>query len=509
LFEPSSWLRRHRKRHPHRYLKPHRKGTAVNIRSVLGFIVLFVIAGASHAAWPSAHGNSDNTGFVDVDTAPAAIPTGFANVGRVADGANPVIGANGTVYIGNKHGELIALHPDGTLSWKRSVSHGGIYASPVLGANGFIYVVSVDIVSDSYGTHSYTYLHQFDTGGAYFSWVSLPVQNASLPAWANGGATTAPPNIWHFNGVEAIMVPVWYREFSNWELRLFAFSTNLGILAVQPVTLWLSGDITAAPNPGWCDPLPIPGCVDFHTRDAPPPFADANWPMPGVAIRQYAQGSPRIWVADGKRSTVAYKFDPVTGFSESYRSSNQYDRLSSPPMALDERVGAVVGTANGYLKFETNSVANVVIPGFGPITAAPSRLHDGRLIVIDRSGRMSALNGRTVTMQAQLNGESIASAAASCTHVFVSSRNELVTYDIRNMMPVARVPWTEGGRYAPVIGPSGRVYAMTKFGLFVFAAPKPGTGIHQLGTACNLSFPVITIGGGLLTGNVTAHGMLQ
>jgi hypothetical protein len=84
----------------------------------------------------------------------------------------------------DKHGELIALHPDSTPSWKRTVSHGGIYASPVLGANGFIYVVSVDIVKDSYGTHSYSYLHKFDTGGAYFSWVSLPLQNAALPAWA-------------------------------------------------------------------------------------------------------------------------------------------------------------------------------------------------------------------------------------------------------------------------------------------------------------------------------------
>jgi hypothetical protein len=75
-------------------------------------------------------------------------------------------------------------------------------------------------------------------------------------------------------------------------------------------------------------------------------------------------------------------------------------------------------------------------------------------------------------VQQSLNGPSIASAAASCTHLFVSSDDELVTFDVKTMSPVARVPWTEGGRHAPIIGPLGHVYAMTNFGLFVFAPPS-------------------------------------
>jgi hypothetical protein len=87
----------------------------------------------------------------------------------------------------------------------------------------------------------------------------------------------------------------------------------------------------------------------------------------------------------------------------------------------------------------------------------------------------------------KLNGESIASAAASCTHLFVATTDELVTYDVTNMTPVATVPWFGGGRAAPVIGPTGAVYAIASDVLFVFAPPaqkgvRPG---RPVSTSCN------------------------
>ena len=101
---------------------------------------------------------------------------------------------------------------------------------------------------------------------------------------------------------------------------------------------------------------------------------------------------------------------------------------------------------------------------------------------------MSVTNGPSLALQQRLNGESIASAAASCTHLFVSSTRELVTFDVTSMMPVARVRWTDGGRHAPIIGPLGQVYAMTNVGLFVFAPPATlpflTFGSHQ--SLCNI-----------------------
>jgi len=125
-------------------------------------------------------------------------------------------------------------------------------------------------------------------------------------------------------------------------------------------------------------------------------------------------------------------------------------------------------------------------------------MNGGRLAVISRGGTMAVMNGHSVVQQQQLNGESIASAAASCTHLFVSSTNELVTFELKTLTPVARLPWTDGGRSAPVIGPFGHVYAMTNFGLFVFAAPQslPVVTFSALATACDgRKIPVTPPGG--------------
>ena len=110
---------------------------------------------------------------------------------------------------------------------------------------------------------------------------------------------------------------------------------------------------------------------------------------------------------------------------------------------------------------------------------------DGRLAVVVRSGQLSIVNNHSEVLRQPLNGPSIASAAASCTHLFVSSTNELVTFDVKTMTPIERLPWTDGGRNAPVIGPQGHVYAMTNFGLFVFPPPQPLPVAGGPRTACD------------------------
>ena len=467
----------------------------------LAISLLLLSISTSHAAWTTAHGNADNTGFARVDTQPAARAASVVNVGRVTPGANPVTGPDGTVYVGNVKGELIALHPDGSPFWKRQLNeeHGPIVASPVVGSDGSVYVVSSYKFRDHRGGVvrycESSYLHKFNSTGAWLGWTLFPA--SSWPDCTRG-LTSAPPNIWRHNGVEAVMVPVVY---AGVDVRLVAFSTGLVVLGDVLVTrVPVNNDITGeAPSfdlgPLRCYYLIFCG-IPFHPPTSVPPFAEAGWPTPGVAIWEYPQGSPYIWVADNWKSTVAYKFDPASGFSEIYRFTDKQDRLSSPPVALNNIV-AVVG-AETRLKFERQGFEIGWFDGL--ITAAPTRMADGRLVIIERSGGMTVVNGTAVVNQQPLNGQSIASAAASCTHLFVSSTNELVTFDATNMMPVARVAWTGGGRHAPIIGPLGHVYAMTESGrqsgLFVFPPkqPKFRTGGLTARTACDQG----TVGGTLL-----------
>src|SRR5262245_27998544 len=121
---------------------------------------------------------------------------------------------------------------------------------------------------------------------------------------------------------------------------------------------------------------------------------------PAVAIWDSGQGSPYVWVADAIRSTVAYRFDPMTGFAEFYRSTAAKERLSSPPVALENLIAAV-GTEEACLKFEREN-SSVCPSASGPITPAPTRLADGRLVAIARNGNMSVTEGHSLVLQQRL-----------------------------------------------------------------------------------------------------------
>ena len=178
---------------------------AMKTKVLLVVLFVFAQAGWTHADWPTAHGAPDNSGLARVDTVAAIRPIAFVDVGQIAPGANPVIGPDGTVYVGNLAGELIALHPDGKPYWKRNLNpeHGPIFASPAVGADGSIYVVSsMSYLDQRSGNPVHTaFLHKFLAGGAWAFSRTFP--KASLYPFTDGGATTAPPNTWRWNGTEA------------------------------------------------------------------------------------------------------------------------------------------------------------------------------------------------------------------------------------------------------------------------------------------------------------------
>ena len=117
--------------------------------------------------------------------------------------------------------------------------------------------------------------------------------------------------------------------------------------------------------------------------------------------------------------------------------------------------------------------------GLGSMTAPTTRLHDRTLIVVSREGKVS----KPGYVSWAPGGESIASAAASCTHFFVSTTEGLLAYDAKTFAQKSAVPWMTVGRSAPVIGPSWHVYAMANDYLYKFPAPLGG-GVTGT-TACD------------------------
>jgi len=58
--------------------------------------------------------------------------------------ATPVIGSDGTIYIGNNNGDFFAINPEGSQKWMFDIPGGGFTPSPALGSDGTIYVCSTN-----------------------------------------------------------------------------------------------------------------------------------------------------------------------------------------------------------------------------------------------------------------------------------------------------------------------------------------------------------------------------
>ncbi len=62
------------------------------------------------------------------------------NTGNVR---SSTIGADGTIYVGSEDGNLYALNPDGTVKWTYTTG-GKVYGSVAIGSDGTLYFGSAD-----------------------------------------------------------------------------------------------------------------------------------------------------------------------------------------------------------------------------------------------------------------------------------------------------------------------------------------------------------------------------
>ena len=161
-------------------------------------------------------------------------------LGIFAPGAGPVIGTDGTAYVGNFHGEVRAIRSDGSQAWKRTLLRGqSIIASPVIGADGSIYVVGTarplirDHVGGGEAKRYDTTLYRFSSTGA-MQW-STNFPQAELRSSGTGAAPAA-PNIWRSGEIEVIIVPARYETDAGRDVHLTAFSSNGALLFDHFVT---------------------------------------------------------------------------------------------------------------------------------------------------------------------------------------------------------------------------------------------------------------------------------
>jgi PQQ-like domain len=418
-----------------------------------------------------------NTGFVDVLTQPAGRGSvSVPDLGTFALLAGPTVASYGTVFLSTLEGSVIALHPDGTPHWSYQLPAETIRSSPVVGSDGSVYVVS-----GATGPIAQAKLYKFSpVGGA-------PIVT-DFPTHDRGPMSLGPPNVWQFEKVqgikdEAIMVPALYPTLGGTDLHLLAFSPSGGVMADW--SLFLSGgDVTEG---GSWDAL-LEKLTPFHfhpgTVGGPPPF-------PNVAIGAAPQGgTPFVMLVDRYfRQTIGFTFcvdrngscaPEPPGFSKLFNTPHDPRRLWSAPMIMPD-MHTVVGTDDGVVFSGPSAVPMPPVTGLGYIIATPTLAANGDVVLVNDGGDVSVLrDGAIVSPRVSLSGITMARAAASRSHVFVSTTEALYTLDANAAASVFRFPWYGGGLWSPAIGPEGHVYAMASNVLFVFPPPRTHGDPHGL-----------------------------
>lgn len=456
-------------------------------------------------SWDRPHGSGTNAGFFDAATLPAKTPLKIVdNIGTFAPGTNPVIAADGTVYIGNQQGVLMAFRPDGTPWWKRDIAGQSILASPLLDAAGNIYVVGIKPFTDHRVNPARerfdAALHKFTASGGW-------IRDTPMPEKFGAGGTSdiipAAPNMWKTGNAEVIMLPVVYDlpMYGGWETHLLAFSTETQLLADVTV-----GDETGSVTGGSGeDDLVVYSCLLPLYIHCEIIFSGAGGfgssptsgstesvhqtvlrPVPTVATYVYpGGGTPHVLITDGFENLVDYTFGGMN-FNEVFRihSEEGFDNMEASPTVRYD--GHTIFTDHAGIRFAGPNMTPLPTVKDVHTVTPPTILQDGRIAVVTTRAEVAIINSNgSLGTKIPLDDFTVASAAASHTHFYVSTWHHFISYDSSTLQEVARYDWTDGGLSSPVIGPQGNVYAIEGNKLYVF----PGPGQATASTGVDPSMP--------------------
>ena len=432
---------------------------------VLALAGLLAIA-APARAWERPHGDGANSGFVDVKTLPAkSTAAAIPNIGNFSTGAGPVVARDGTVYLGNEQGMVMAFHPDGKPYWSRNISPGeSIVASPAIDSQGNVFVIGIKTKHEAHAPDlTETSLHKFTASGGYVFKLPFPDHGE--------GTTTAAPNIWSYQGNEAVVVPITYSLPVGYETRLMLFSTNGGLLSDTRVSVSIP-TVTGEDENGVvpCYIPPFFTCLLIRGFTAPSHPDSIAEPAPTAAIYDVPGGYPYIIVADGFMNVVGYAYLNGTMY-EDFRfteSDKHFRSVISTPMVVPGGF-TLVTSSTGFRALGPNKTPAPVVSGI--YSYAPPTLLPGGQVAVVVNDTLVTVRDQQVEERLPLGSPSVVSAAASRNHLFVSTADAFITFDVKTLQEVARVNWTGGGLSQPVIGPDGRVYVIAANNLLVFPPP--------------------------------------
>jgi hypothetical protein len=425
--------------------------------------------------WDQAHGDSTNSGYANVKTAPATgSPRIIGSHGPFAPGAGFAIASNGYFFVGNDSGGVFGFSADGsTKPFVAQLENGeSIAGAPLIGPNDDVYVVAVK----GRGTRQpESSLSRFTIGGVAKERQLFPQHGGS-----RGEVMGAPVVFRTGNGANALIATVvaYPNQVSGgYETRLITFVNGNPFIDQRVDVL--------VPETGEAADVVAKGQIK---------------PRGGVAIITPGSGNqPYFLVSDGFQSLSGFRFTNG-GLVEDFhlRDDSRFHSIVGTPML----------TVDGYYYVGTTKGLMIGHPGNQlPLFTKKEMKTNAPAAALRKPGRVAVGGGHPVDLYSGTQpgsswhhgGETHTAIAASYTHFYVSYTDALLTFDNQNVQLSGRFDWSGGGQNPPAIGPKGHVYAIAGNNIYVFPPPKAtpfdNVGVFQPGTTSSPDAGVDGTGG--------------
>jgi outer membrane protein assembly factor BamB len=452
------------------------------------------------------HTDGPSQGFVPVHTSKAEQPKWSVEVGAVGYGS-PVIGADGTIYVGTLSGHLVAINPTGTIIWKLELTpHGSanypgvVTGSPAVGSDGNIYVVTTvnQIVRDHRGGADKEFrvrkscLHSVSPAG-FLNWTFDFPKNATPTGL--GGYTTSSPKVWG-DGEIHIFVPAVFSSGAlggGYAVELIVIN-QFGNLAFRTDIASYPPSTIVGEGPGLGDILDaiwdfISSPVDFDTSGVGPTLEETfGWPEPTVAVVDYPKfaDGPLIVIDDNYKTMAAFRFRSRV-LMPLWKKTSTDGRLRSSPAVFANNLLAI-GQKDGTVSFfDVETGDEIWKPWYKaskPVMSPSASF--GRQVFFVADKQLIVLDSNSELWKKQnLGGKCLGAPTLSASFVYVSANDGLYTFTF-DLQEHTKNSDVIGGVSSPVIADDGTVYVMDlnkrlwAFGGNQNSKPKLITRIREL-----------------------------
>ncbi len=411
-------------------------------------------------SWMQYHGNSANQGLMLVHTSVASKPKWWVDVGLVGY-VSPVIGSDGVIYVGLLNGELVAVHSDGNIKWRRAVTLEGnpdypgmIMGSPAIGKDGNIYIITtVDITRRDRRNEASqmiqvrrSSLHSFTPAGNRRWSYRFPANTSGLGAY-----TASSPKVWGDQNI-FIFVPALYTgTTSSIEILVLNQSGNLvnRTEVTNDIPLPMNADFMACSE-------------NFDIEKVP------AWPEPTLAMVDLNH-QPIIVIVDNYKTLLAYRWNfPVLMPLWSSSLDVACQRTSPVVFSNDE---VLLGDQEGAVScYDVKSGRKIHQPWYQAdhSVVSPPVLCEGKIYFVAGNELMMLNANVKIEKRYVLSGKCLGSLALSANHIYVSTTEGFYSFslDLKNVYKNGDIA---GGMSTPAMSPNGSVYVIDQKGvLFAF-----------------------------------------